>query len=150
MIVGGGRRGNLERMARAIQSGWLPPLPETGNRRSLVHIQDVAEVVRVVAERPEADGRTYIIADKNAYSGRQIYQHIRAALGLSTISSFEVPVSLLRTAGRLNNRLGDLVDRLIGSECYSPARIELDLAWQARFNLLAGLREMVAKTDDFK
>ena len=64
----GGGRGNMERMARAIQSGWLPPLPETGNRRSLVHIQDVAEVVRVVAERPEADGRTYIIADKNAYS----------------------------------------------------------------------------------
>ena len=150
MVYGLGGRGNLERMARAIQSGWFPPLPETGNRRSLVHIQDVVEVVRMVAERPESDGRTYIIADKNAYSGRQIYEHIRAALGLSTKSSFEVPESLLRTAGRLNNRLGEVVDRLIGSECYSPARIELELGWQARVNLSAGLREMFAKTGDFK
>ena len=150
MVYGRGGRGNLERMARAIQSGWFPPLPETGNRRSLVHIQDVVEVVRMVAERPEADGRTYVIADKNAYSGRQIYDHIRAALVLSKMSAFEVPVCLLRTAGRLNKRLGEVVDRLINSECYSPARIELELGWQARVNLSAGLREMVAKTDDFK
>ena len=137
-------------MARAIQSGWLPPLPETGNRRSLVHIQDVAEVVRVVAERPEADGRTYIIADKNAYSEGKFISIFVLRLAYRQYHLRSACKSLLRTAGRLNNRLGDLVDRLIGSECYSPARIELDLAWQARFNLLAGLREMVAKTDDFK
>lgn len=65
------------------------------------------------------------------------------------MSTLEVPASLLRTAGRLNNRLGEVVDRLIGSECYSPARIELDLGWRARVDLLAGLREMVAKTGEF-
>ncbi|MFN3595635.1 MAG: NAD-dependent epimerase/dehydratase family protein, partial [Thiobacillaceae bacterium] len=37
MVYGRGGRGNLERMARAIRAGWFPRLPETGNRRSLVH-----------------------------------------------------------------------------------------------------------------
>lgn len=48
-MVAGGRE-NLERIARAIQSGWFLPMPETGNWRSLVHIQDVVEVIRVVAK----------------------------------------------------------------------------------------------------
>lgn len=38
MVYGHGGRGNLERMARGIRAGWFPPLPETGNRRSLVHM----------------------------------------------------------------------------------------------------------------
>lgn len=147
MVYGRGGRGNLERMARAIQAGWFPPLPDTGNRRSLVHVQDVVEVMRLVAERPEANGRTYIVADSRAYSGREIYQAIRAALSQGAVSpapTFTVPAGLLRAAGRLNGRLGEIVDRLIGSACYSPARIEHELGWRARIGLTKGLREMLS------
>jgi nucleoside-diphosphate-sugar epimerase len=49
----------------------------------------------------------------------------------------------LRVAGRLNGRLGEIVDRLIGSACYSPARIERELGWRARVDLAEGLREML-------
>lgn len=146
MVYGRGGRGNLERMARAIRSGWFPPLPETGNRRSLVHVQDVVDLMRLVAERPEANGRTYIVADSRAYSGREIYVAIRAALspwGVSPVPTFTVPAGLLRAAGRLNGRLGEIVDRLIGSACYSPARIERELGWRARIGLAEGLREML-------
>lgn len=143
MVYGKGGRGNLERMARAIRSGWFPPLPETGNRRSLVHVNDVVEVMRLVADSAEANGRTYIVADSCTYSGRQIYESIRTALDLSTSPSFKVPAGFLRAAGQLNARLGEIVDRLIGSECYSPARIEQELGWRARIGLNEGLREML-------
>ena len=149
MVYGRSGRGNLERLARGIQAGWFPPLPETGNRRSLVHVQDVVEVMRLVAERPEANGRTYIVADSRAYSGREIYQAIRAALSPGAVSpapTFTVPAGLLRTAGRLNGRLGEIVDRLIGSACYSPAHIERELGWRARTGLAEGLREMLSIT----
>lgn len=144
MVYGRGGRGNLERMARAIRSGWFPPLPETGNRRSLVHVQDVVEVMRLVAERPEANGRTYIVADSRAYSSREIYEAIRVALGVSPAPTFTVPAGLLRAAGRLNGRLGEVVDRLIGSACYCPARIERELGWRARIGLTEGLEEMLS------
>ena len=143
MVYGRGGRGNLERMARAIQAGWFPPLPETGNRRSLVHVQDVAEVMRLVAARPEANGRTYIIADARAYSGREIQDAIRAVLRAPTLR-WSVPAGVLLAAGRLNGRLGEIVDRLIGSACYSPARIERELGWRARIGLTEGLREMLS------
>ena len=144
MVYGHGGRGNLERMARAIRSGWFPALPETGNKRSLVHVQDVVDVMRLVAEKAEANGRTYIVADSCTYSGRQIYESIRTALDLSALPSFTVPACFLRAAGHLNARLGEIVDRLIGSECYSPARIEQELGWRARIGLTEGLREMLS------
>lgn len=144
MVYGRGGRGNLERMAHAIRSGWFPPLPETGNQRSLVHVQDVVDVIRLAAERPEANGRTYIVADPRAYSGREIFDAIRVALGVSAAPIFTVPEGFLRIAGRLNGRLGEVVDRLIGSACYSPARIERELGWRAGIGLTEGLREMLS------
>lgn len=142
MVYGHGGRGNLERMARGIRAGWFPPLPETGNKRSLVHVDDVVEVMRLVAERAEANGRTYIVADPHTYSGREIYDAIRAVLRKPTLS-WSVSAGILRAAGRLNGQIGEVVDRLIGSACYSPARIERELGWRAKVGLEAGLHEML-------
>lgn len=153
MVYGRGGRGNLERMARGIRAGWFPPLPETGNKRSLVHVDDVVATMRLVADSPAANGRTYIVADSRAYSGREIYNAIRAVLRAPTLS-WSVPAGLLRAGGALGDVLGavlrrplpmnsEAVDRLLGSACYSPARIERELGWRARVGLEAGLREML-------
>ena len=37
----------------------------------------------------------------------------------------------------------EALDRLLGSACYSPARIEAELGWRAGMGLEAGLREML-------
>lgn len=154
MVYGLGGRGNLERMARVIQAGWFPPLPETGNRRSLVHVDDVVAAMRLVAARPEANGHTYIVADPQAYSGRELYDVIRAALRAPTIS-WNVPAVLLRAGGLAGDALGallhrslplnsEVIERLLGSACYSPARIERALGWRARVGLTDGVREMLS------
>jgi nucleoside-diphosphate-sugar epimerase len=153
MVYGRGGRGNLERMARGIRSGWFPPLPETGNRRSLVHVDDVAAAMRLVAQAPAANGRTYIVADPKAYSGCEIYDAIRRALGKAP-ARWRVPAALLRSGGRLGDGLGKLAgrtlplnsevtERLLGSACYSPARIERELGWRVEIGLEEGVREML-------
>lgn len=153
MVYGRGGRGNLERMARGIRAGWFPPLPDTGNRRSLVHVDDVVSVMRLVAQTTAANGRTYIVADPKAYSGREIYDAIRAAVGRAP-ARWRVPASLLRCGGRLGDGLGrlagrtlplnsEVVERLLGSACYSPARIERELGWRAGIGLDEGVREML-------
>ena len=159
MVYGGDGRGNLERLARGIRAGWFPPLPETENRRSLVHVDDVISVMRLVAERPEANGRTYIVADPCAYSGREIYDAIRSILGQSAVPPaptfpWRVPVGLLKAGGAVGDLLGailrrqfplnsEVVDRLLGSAWYSPALIERELGWRAQIGLNEGLREML-------
>ena len=159
MVYGRGGRGNLERMARGIQCGWFPSLPETGNRRSLVHVDDVVAVMRLVAERAEANGRTYIVADPQPYSGREIYDAIGTALRQGAVPpaptfTRRVPAGLLKAGGVVGDLLGallhrqlplnsEVVDRLLGSAWYSPARIERELRWRAQIGLSDGLREML-------
>jgi len=153
MVYGQGGRGNLERMAQSIRAGWFPPLPDTGNRRSLVHVDDVVAAMRLVADAPAANGQTYIVADSRAYSGREIYDTIREALGKGS-ARWRVPVALLRAGARLGDGAGrllrrplplnsEVVDRLLGSACYSSARIERELGWRARVGLAAGVRDML-------
>jgi len=152
MVYGSGGRGNLERMGRLVRKGWFPPLPETGNHRSLVHVDDVVAAMRLVAEDDRASGRTYIVAGPQAPSGRELLDAMRKVLGLPPCR-WTVPESALRFAGHCGDGLetilkrrmpldSEAVDRLLGSAWYSPARIERELGWRAKGSLEEGLREM--------
>lgn len=152
MVYGAGGRGNLERMGRLVQRGLFPPLPETGNHRSLVHVDDVVATMRLAADDTRAAGRTYIVAAPEAPSGRVLYDGLRAALGLPPCS-WAMPESLLRLAGRVGDRMetvwrrplpvdSEVINRLLSSAWYSPARIEGKLGWRARVSLEDGLAEM--------
>jgi nucleoside-diphosphate-sugar epimerase len=150
MVYGpGSTRGNLDRMARLIRRGWFPPLPETGNRRSLVHVDDVVAAARLAADHPAANGRTYILAEPVGYSGRRIYELIRQALGLPR-RRWAVPAALLRAAGWAGDGVGvlarrpsplnsEVVARLLESAWYSPQRIERELGWRTAIALPEGL-----------
>ncbi len=153
LVYGSGSPGNMMRMAQGIRAGWFPPLPETGNRRSVVHVDDVIDAIQQVAERPEANGRTYIIADPQPYSGREIYDTMRAALSLPP-ATWRIPAGLLRSAGKAGSLAGTLlrhplplnsmvVERLLDSAWYSPQRIENELGWRAKVGLQQGVQEMM-------
>lgn len=153
MVFGAGGRGNLERMAALVRRGLFPPLPETGNRRSMVHVDDLVAAMRLVAGDPRAAGRTYIIAHVQAPSGRGLYDALRHALGLPPVG-WAVPRSLLLAAARCGDLLqalshrripldSEALGRLLDSACYSPRRIDRELGWRAVVSLEAGLREML-------
>ena len=152
MVYGFGGRGNLERMGRLVRRGLFPPLPETGNHRSLVHVDDVVDAMRLVADDDRTNGRTYIVAAHEAPSGRQLYDALRDALGMPRCA-WAVPESVLKLAAGIGDGLkvvtrrrmpldSEALDRLLGSAWYSPARIEQELSWRAKVSLVDGLREM--------
>jgi nucleoside-diphosphate-sugar epimerase len=153
MVYGSGGRGNLERMGRLVGRGLFPPLPETGNHRSLVHVDDVVSAMRLVAFDDRAAGKTYIVASQHAPSGRELFNALRTAHGLSSCT-WMVPELVLRAVAGSGDVLGMLLKRrlplnsevlvrLLGSAWYSPSRIERELGWQARISLVDGLSEML-------
>ncbi|MFZ2267592.1 MAG: NAD-dependent epimerase/dehydratase family protein [Azonexus sp.] len=155
MVYGAGGRGNLERMGNLVGRGLFPPLPETGNRRSLVHVDDVVSAMRLVAGSAAANGRPYIVAASEAPSGRALFDALRAAHGLSPCT-WSVPASILDLAARFGDAAGkilgrrvpldsEVVARLLGSACYSAGRIERELGWHARISLAEGLSGMIRK-----
>lgn len=151
MVYGAGGRGNLTRMGKLVSAGWFPPLPETGNHRSLVHIDDAINAIHAVATNDQAAGQTFIIAGPEAPSGRQLFDAMRMVLGYPPVR-WAVPEALLKFAGGLGGLLAragvpvpfdnETFDRLLGSAWYSGARIARQLGWYPRIGLHAGLHEM--------
>jgi nucleoside-diphosphate-sugar epimerase len=155
MVYGSGGRGNLERMGRLVARGLFPPLPETGNHRSLIHVDDVIAGMRLVATDGRAAGGTYILAGNEAPSGRQLYDAIRAALGMPPVK-WSVPRSLLALGaaggdlvGQVMRRRmplnGEVLDRLLNSAWYSSQLVRSQLGWAPKVTLQAGLREMLGR-----
>ena len=155
MVYGTGGRGNLERMMRAVEAGWFPPLPETNNRRSLVHIDDVLDALVLVAEHDAAVGGVYIVAHPVAVSGRELYAAMCEVLGKS-VPRFAIPAWLLRLVGIAGDLAGKLfkrripidsqtVSRLLDSAWYSSDLLARELGWHARVDLRSGLRALASR-----
>ena len=153
MVYGSTRKGNLPRMIEAIVKGRFPPLPEVGNRRSMVHVDDVVQAGILAAEREGAIGQTYIVTDGEAYSTRQIYVMICEALHKS-VPVWSIPSFVLSLIAKLGDVIGllrgrrfsfdsDALEKLVGSACYSSAKLERDLQFRAKHNLSDALPEIV-------
>jgi nucleoside-diphosphate-sugar epimerase len=153
LVYGPGCKGNLAAMLRWIDRGIFPPVPDTGNRRSMVDVRDLARAVIAASRRASANGRTCIIADGEDYSTRRIYQAMKTALGKST-PRWSVPAGIYRAAGHA----GDLYEavlrrpaafnsavcsRLLDSACYHSVVAETALGFRPEFCLEDSLPMMV-------
>jgi len=155
MVYGPGSKGNLPRMIQAIASGRFPPLPETGNRRSMVDVRDVVQAALLAATNPVAAGKIYIVTDGQVYSTRQIYDWICAALRRPA-SRWVMPLSLLRTVARVGTAIHrvtgrrflldtDALDKLTGSAWYSSEKIIRELGYHPVFSLKNSLPDIIAE-----
>lgn len=153
MVYGNTEKGNLPRMIQAIRRSVFPPLPEMHNRRSMVHVEDVVQAALLAAELPQAAGQIYIVTDDNAYSTRQIYDWIRAALGKSP-QNWHIPMLMLTVAAKTGDTIGRLtgrrfpfdsaaLDKLTGSAWYSSAKIQRELGFRPRHSLRSSLADIV-------
>lgn len=154
MVYGPGHKGHLARMIRAIDRGVFPPLPEYSGKRSLVHVEDAVRAAITVAERPEAAGNVYIVAEPRAYTSREIYEIVLGSLGRLP-PGWRVPRGVLAwTAG-----LADFGERIIGRSLpfnsaglsklsrpavYSAAKIERDLGFRTERTFASVARDLVA------
>lgn len=153
LVYGPQQRGNLQRMIAAIERGRFPPPPANGNQRSMLHVANAVEALMLAATTPEAAGRTYIVTDERAYSTREIFDAVRAALGRSrsTLAVPEWVFRLLATGGDLARRVAgrrfgfdtDAYQKLLGSAAYDCRLIREELGYRPSHDLLQALSTLV-------
>jgi len=153
LVYGRDNKGNLPRLISAIDRNRFPPLTEIDNRRSMVHVDDAVQALRLVTERSEARGRVYIVTDGQAYSTTDIYRRIRAALGKPAPRWF-VPWWLLHAGAYVGDAIGRVrgrrfvlnslvVGKLMESAWYSNDKIRHELGFRPERTLADGLPEMI-------
>lgn len=155
MVYGPGCKGNLPRMIQAIARGLFPPLPEMGNKRSMVDVRDVVEAALLAANNPAATGRIYIVTDGQTYSTRQMYEWICAEVG-RPVPRWAIPLALIRFAAYGGNMIGrirgrrfffdtEALDKLTSSAWYSSDKISRELNYRPAHTLMSSIPEIVAE-----
>jgi len=140
LVYGPGVKGNLALMQLGVRKGWFPPLPETGNRRSMIHVDDLVCAFLFVAEQEQTNGQVYIATDGVPHSSAEIYEAICHSVGRAP-RGWSVPKWVFDLAGVVSSRVRFKLDKLLGDECYSSAKLEA-LGFKAE----KGLRDL-ARSD---
>lgn len=153
LVYGPGVKGNLLQMIEAIHNGRFPPVPEVKNRRSMVHVNDVVQALRLATELPRANGEVYLVTDGQTYSTREMYVLISLALG-KVLPKWNVPIGALRLVATMGDIIGwtrrrpfffnnKVLNKLLGSACYNSEKIECELGFKPTQTFEAALPAMV-------
>lgn len=123
LVYGPGAKGNLQLMLSAVKKGWWPPLPETGNKRSMIHVDDLVKAILLVLKYDCTNGEIYIVTDGRLYSSRELYETMCNLVGKS-IPKWSVPKFLFDMVALISPSIKYKVDKLLGDECYSSEKLE--------------------------
>jgi len=133
LVYGPNVKGNLKLMLSGIEKRWFPALPETGNRRSMIHVDDLVRAILLVAYDDRANGELFIATDGTPHSSRDIYNAMCIVLDKS-IPKWSVPKFLFDAVSLINPRIKYKINKLLGDECYSSAKLE-SLGFKAKKTL---------------
>ncbi len=157
MVFGNTTKGQLPRMIRAVRSGLFPPLPERGNRRSMIHVDDLVEATLLAGTHPAAAGRIYTVDDGQPYTPRQIHDWTREALGKAPYG-WSIPMSVLQTLAIIGDGLerisgrrfplnSEALGKLTEPAWFDNGRIRRELGFKPRRHLREALPEMMDYLD---
>ena len=119
-------------MIDAIKAGWFPKLPDKQNKKSLVHVDDLARSILFIHFNEEIKDEIFIVSDGNFYSSKVIHDSIKKAFNLNNFSPY-LPSLLVRTLSFIP-KLKDQINKLQNNEPYSSEKLK-KLGFKSKFNL---------------
>ncbi|GKS04290.1 SDR family oxidoreductase [Pseudomonas syringae pv. theae] len=100
LVYGPGVKANFRSMMRWLDKGLPLPLGAIDNRRSLVAVDNLADLVVVCVDHPAAAGQTFLVSDGDDLSTTRLLREMGRALG-KPARLLPVPAVLLKGAAAL-------------------------------------------------
>lgn len=141
LVYGPGVRANFLRLLNWVDKERPLPLGAVRNRRSLVSIWNLCDLLVRTLEHPLAANRTWMVSDTEDVSTPDLVRRIGAAMGRRVRLPPVSPV-VLRLGAALVGRKAE-VARLCGSLVVDVTRTRDELDWSARLSLEEGLTRTV-------
>ena len=142
LVLGAGAAGNVESLMRLVDTPWPLPFAAIRNRRSFVHVGDLARLLVACGSHAAAPGRTFIAAHRASASTPRIVMGLRRALGRPE-RLFGVAPRLLEAMATAVGR-GGQIRRLTRSLEVDPGEAERVLGWSAQVAIEAAAQEMAS------
>jgi nucleoside-diphosphate-sugar epimerase len=139
LVYGPGVKANFKTLMDWSMRGLPLPLGAvTRNRRSLVALDNLADLIVTCLNHPAAANQTFLASDGEDLSTADLVRRMGQALGKSA-RLFYVPEGLLRTGAALLNRRG-VYQRLCGSLQVDIGKTRRLLNWTPPLSVDEGLR----------
>lgn len=142
LVYGPGVGGNFARMLRWIKMGIPLPLGSVKNRRSMIHVENLADALNLCATHPGAKNETFLVSDGESVSTPEFIRMLSTAMGRKA-AILPCPVSLLHMLGTLAGKSAE-IERLAGSLEIDASKIGKTLGWAPPHTLEDGLTETAA------
>lgn len=141
LVYGPGVKANFLSMVRWLDRGIPLPLGAIDNRRSLVAIGNLTDLVLTCIDHPAAAGEIFLVSDGEDLSTTQLLRRTALALGNSA-RLVPVPAGLLQAAASMVGKSG-IAERLCGNLQVDIQRTCELLGWRPPINTEKALRQTV-------
>lgn len=141
LVYGSGVKGNFKSLLQAAARGI--PLPLGGarsNRRSLVALDNLVDLIVVCVTHPKAANQIFLVSDGEDLSTAELLQRAAQAQGVKAWL-WPVPVVLLRWGARLLGKEA-MAQRLLGSLQVDITKTRELLGWQPPLTVNEGLKKL--------
>ena len=139
LIYGPGVKGNFLRLLQWVDKGVPLPLGMARNRRSLVALDNLVDVLVRCVESPQAAGETLLVADGENLSSAELVRRIAKALN-RRVMLFPFPPLFLRLGAKLLG-MEDVSDRLFHSLVVDCSKAKRLLDWTPPLSVHDGLQQ---------
>ena len=143
LVYGPGVKGNMERLLRLVQLGIPLPLGGIKNKRSLIAIDNLIDLLIRCIKHNKAVRKTFLVSDGEDLSTTELLFKISVALGRNP-RIFSVPLPLLYYTGKYLGKSAE-IERLVGSLRVDNSYSCKLLDWKPVVNVEEGIRRMVQK-----
>ncbi len=142
LVYGPRVRANFLNLLRWVDRELPLPLAAINNRRSLVSVWNLCDLLGEVLVNPRAAGGVWMVSDGEDLSTPDLVRRVARAMDRRA-RLLPVPMSVLRAFATVAGRRAELA-RLCESLSVDTSRTRADLGWQPRVSVDEGLRRTAA------
>ncbi|MCG5526036.1 NAD-dependent epimerase/dehydratase family protein [Ectothiorhodospira haloalkaliphila] len=142
LVYGPGVGANFQRLVRWVERGRPLPLARVDNRRSLVALDNLVDLILRCIDHPAAPGGTFLVSDGEDVSTPELVRRIARAAGVPA-RLWPVPVGMLSGAARLFGR-ADQAARLLENLQVDISATRERLGWHPVVSMATALEATVS------
>ncbi len=139
LVYGPGVKANFRSMMSWLRKGIPLPLGATGNKRSLVAVDNLVDLIATCIDHPAAANQTFLVSDGEDLSTTQLLQRMGKALGRPA-RLLPVPASLLQAGAAMLGKRA-IAQRLCGSLQVDIGKTRELLGWAPPVSVDDALRK---------
>lgn len=146
LIYGPGVKGNFASMIKLVGRGLPLPLGAVHNKRSLVALDNLVDLIITCIDHPGAANETFLVSDGEDLSTTQLLQGVAEAMGKPS-RLIPVPASLLQFGATLLGKKA-VAQRLLGSLQADISHTQKCLNWTPPLTVKQGLQRCFPNQQD--